>query len=262
MMYPHHQRTIQRVTAFFQQHPDVLAVLLGGSLAHGFARESSDVDIMILVSAGDYQRRVAEGALQFFDRELCDYPDGYVDGKYISVAFLDQVEARGSEPARFAFQDSQILFTRVDGLAAQVQRITSYPVADKVARICRFNAQFQAWYWYMGEADKLQNPYLAGIASHKMILFGSRMLLAHNELLYPYHKWLLAVLARAPKQPAGLLEALDRFSRQPTLAHATQFFRLIADFRSWEQDGIPWPHHFMLDSELTWMQGAAPIDDL
>ncbi len=261
-MYPHHEQSIQRVTDFFQNQPHVLALLLGGSLAHGFAEAFSDIDVMIIVSADEYQRRFDHQELQFFNRDLCTYPEGYVDGKYISVDFLNQVEEQGSEPARFAFQDSRILFSQLDGLEAQIQRIAAYPVADKSNRIMRFHAQFEAWYWYMGEANKRHNPYLAGAASHKMILFGSRMILAHNEVLYPYHKWLFPVLASVPDQPAGLLEALTNLSQQPTLANATNVYRLISDFRAWEHGPTPWPNRFLLDSELTWMYGATPIDDL
>lgn len=261
-MYPHHQESIARVTAYFQQQPDVLGLLLGGSVAHGFAQPASDIDIMIIVSPQAHQQRVADQQLQFFDRELCTYPEGYVDGKYISPGFLDQVEARGSEPARFAFQDSQILFSQIDGLAEQIQRISTYPVAAKTQRICRFSAQFQAWGWYMQEADRHANSYLAGIASHKMILFGSRMILSHNELLYPYHKWLLAVLERAPEKPDGLLDVLQRLSQQPTLANATAFYDLITNFREWEREATPWPNRFMLDTELTWMDGTTVVDDL
>jgi hypothetical protein len=261
-MHPHHHDSIRRVTEFFQRQPHVIALLLGGSLAHGFGRANSDVDIMIIVSPEEHQRRIEQHDLQFFDRELCTYPDGYVDGKYLSTAFLDRVEACGSEPARFAFQDSQILFSHMDGLAAQIQRIATYPLAEQTARISRFHAQFEAWYWYMSEADKHHNSYLGGIASHKMILFGSRMLLAHNQMLYPYHKWLLTVLAHAPQQPIGLLDAIQHLSQQPTLANATVVYQLISGFREWEQDGTRWPNQFMLDSELTWMDGHSPIDDL
>jgi hypothetical protein len=262
MLYPHHQESIQRVRAYFQEQPEVLAVLLGGSLAHGFAQETSDIDIMIIVSPEEHQRRFEQRALQFFDRALCTYPDGYVDGKYISVAFLDQVERRGSEPARFAFQDSQALFSRIGGLEKQIQRIARYPVEEQTERICRFHAQFQAWHWYVSEAEKKGNHYLKGITSHKLILFGGRMLLAHNQMLYPYHKWLLAVLERAPLQPAGLMEAIQRLSQQPSLAHATHLYELISGFRTWEADAMPWPNRFMLDSELNWMDGPTPIDDL
>ncbi|MEO8355329.1 MAG: nucleotidyltransferase domain-containing protein [Chloroflexota bacterium] len=52
-MYPHHTQSIQNVTDYFQRDPQVIALLLGGSIAHGFETPTSDVDIMILVSDED-----------------------------------------------------------------------------------------------------------------------------------------------------------------------------------------------------------------
>jgi len=58
-MYPHHAQSIQNVIDYFQRDPEVIAVLLAGSIAHGFQTPASDVDILILVSDEEYKRRVA-----------------------------------------------------------------------------------------------------------------------------------------------------------------------------------------------------------
>ncbi len=261
-MYAHHRETIQRVTSYFAAQPAVEALLLCVSIAHGFAEASSDVDLMIIVSPDEFQQRLTDNSLQFFSTDLATYANGYVDGKYLSAAFLTDVEQRGSEPARFAFADAQVLFTRMDGLTDQLQRIVRYPHEDKANRISGFFAQFQAWHWYVGEAAKKNNAYLMGVATSKLLLFGGRMILAHNELLYPYHKWFLAMLARAEHKPAELLHIMQELSAQPTYERATTFYTLINEFRDWETEAVPWPHRFMLDTELTWLHGTAPIDDV
>lgn len=265
-MYPHHQETIECVTEHFRAQPQVLALLLGGSIAHGFAQAASDVDVMIVVSDDEHRQRLTDNAIQYVNTELATYPEGYIDGKYVSPAFLAQIEQRGSEPTRFAFADSRILFSRLDDLADRLQRITCYPVEDKVARIKRFHAQLEAWYWYAGEGVRKHNDYLATTGSSKLLLFGGRMLLAHNELLYPYHKWFMAVLARAPHKPEGLVDVMQALSRQATPENAEAFYTLLKGFRVWEADWAPgettWANLFMRDSELNWMDGPTPIEDL
>lgn len=261
-MFPHHQATIQRTIGYFQAQPSVRALLLAGSIAHGFAEESSDVDVLMIVSEEEYRRRVASGELTFFNPELSTYPGGYVDGKFLSQSFLDQVEERGSEPARFAFADAQVLFSHIDGLDEQIRRIAQYPRAEKIDRISRFRAQLEAWRWFASEADKKRNDYLMSQAINKLLLFGGRMILAHNELLYPYHKWFFAVLERAEHKPTRLLETMRELSRRPSYAGATEFYTLINEFRAWETDGVRWPNHFMHDNELTWLHGSPHIDDL
>jgi predicted nucleotidyltransferase len=111
-MYPHHTQSIQNVAEYFQRDPEVLAMLLGGSIAHGFESRTSDVDIMILVSNENHQRRFQKGEIHFYNKELCTYEGGYVDGKYLSLEFVKQVAAGGSEPGRF------------DGLHSHIERIT------------------------------------------------------------------------------------------------------------------------------------------
>ena len=69
-MHPHHIESIQRVTEYFQRDPEVVALLLGGSIAHGFEVATSDIDILIFVSEADYQKRFAENRIHFFNTEL------------------------------------------------------------------------------------------------------------------------------------------------------------------------------------------------
>jgi predicted nucleotidyltransferase len=89
----HHRATIERANATIAARDETLAVLVGGSIAHGFETPASDVDVMLVVSDDDYRRRL----------ESATYEGGYVDGKYISVDFIRTVAERGNEPSRFAF---------------------------------------------------------------------------------------------------------------------------------------------------------------
>jgi len=87
----HHSQTIQNVIEHFQRDPEVRALLLSGSIAHGFQTSTSDVDIMIFISEEDYQKRFQRGQLTFFNTDLPTYEGGYIDGKYISLDFVKQV---------------------------------------------------------------------------------------------------------------------------------------------------------------------------
>ena len=261
-MYQHHSESIDRVRAYFQDIPAVQGLLLGGSIAHGFETPSSDIDIMIVVSDEEHQQRMQAGTIQFFSCELCTYPEGYVDGKYASTGFMRQVAASGSEPARFAYADAQVLFARSDGVEALARQIARYPIEHKAARMRSFFAQFEGWNWYVSEALRLKNAYLLGVSISKLILFGGRLILAHNEMLYPYHKWFLRVLEGAPDKPVDLLPRIHALTQEPTEANTRAFFDCVRDFRVWETSAHGWPSQFMLDSELTWMDDKTAVDDL
>ncbi|MFA5058548.1 MAG: hypothetical protein WC485_10585 [Opitutaceae bacterium] len=261
-MFPHHVESIRRTTAHFSRQAGVKGLLLGGSLAHGFGAVHSDVDVMILVSDQEYAQRAKTGRIHFYSRELCTYPGGYVDGKYLSRSFLDQVRTRGTEPARYAFQGARVLFSRDPALPRLVREIVRYPVAEKAGRIRRFCAQFEAWFWYTGEARKRRNAYLLSTAVSKLVLFSGRMILAHNEMLYPYHKWFLRVLAAAPEKPAGLPALIREILLHPTRRNLEHYARIVRKFRAWDPGPPSWPVQFIADSEQHWLSGPPPIDDL
>ena len=261
-MYPHHTQSIQNVTEYFQHDPEVLALLLGGSIAHGFETSTSDVDIMILVSEEDHKKRLESNQIHFFNIDLCAYEGGYVDGKYVSPGFVKQVREKGSEPARFAFAGSRILFSKVDGLAEEICKAAEYPVSKKAEQIKRFYAQFEAWHWYSQESLRLNNAYLLGTSVSKMILFGGRLILAHNETLYPYHKWFLRVLENAKDKPDDLLTSIQQLTAAPTAQTIEYFYEKVKTFQPWIEGGFSWPTQFMLDSELNWLDGKTPVDDL
>ncbi len=262
-MEQHHADTIDNVVRHFRANASVHALLLGGSLIHGFARPESDIDVAIIVSAGEFARRRSENRLTFFDRSLCTYPGGYVDGKYMDVDFLRRVAERGSEPARYAFDGVKVLFSRVDGLDALLAGIVRYPVDGKADRIARFAAQLVGWRWFFSEGAKKDNRYLQLLAVQKVVLFSCRIVLAANELLYPFHKWMLRVTLAAPRQPPAFAGSIDRLLAAPSFELIDAHVRATLAFAGLEHDVVDatWGANFMRDTELKWMAETPAIDD-
>ncbi len=259
-MYPHHKETLDRITARLAADPDVLGVLLVGSIAHGLARPDSDVDIMVVVSDAQYAERQRQGTLTALDFEACTYEGGYIDIKYVSPSLMARVKAEGSEPARFAYDGASLVFSRNDSLAGLLGGIARYPVERKHDNLKRFFAQFKAWNWYCGEAAKNDNAYLLMLSITNLILFGGRLLLAENEVLYPSHKWFLKVLAGVDQKPEGLMALIDDLLAARDMAKVERLYDGIANFRQWPD--ASWSHQFMIDSELNWMAGRTPVADI
>ncbi|KAL2117690.1 hypothetical protein VTJ04DRAFT_7350 [Mycothermus thermophilus] len=277
-MHPHHAATLTNSVAYFSANPDVQAILLSGSIAHGFETASSDVDLLIvLTDAAHAKLRDAGERMTFVSHDLAAYEGGYVDAKYVSLAFLREVAARGSEPARWALEGARVVFCRGDvdeggkgegksRLREELEKVlceaVRYPVEGRTERIMRFRAQLDAWKWFSEEGRKKDNGYLLGLAVRKLILFGGRLVLAHNEVLYPFHKWFLKVLAGVKEKPDGLMDAISRLLEDPSEANVNGFYDMIKGFQEWEETPNGWGAQFMLDNELTWMSGHTPVDDL
>jgi hypothetical protein len=258
-MREHHQRTVDQLVTHFKDDPAYLALIVGGSIARGWDKEDSDVDILLLATDEEYARRLPDRALNYFTLDFCDYPGGYVDGKILNLAFLKEVAERGSEPARAAFSGVIIAYSHLPELESLLHSIPVYPETQRSARIQSFYAQVQAMLWYVGEAEKRNDRYLLQKMSADLVLFGGRLILAHNRILFPFHKWFMKELECAPEKPENLLSLAEGLLGRPNKENAEMFARSILDFTDWEMPLEGWPARFMEDTEWPWRRGWTPI---
>jgi len=120
---PHHREVIEHLTAQFGDDTRFPALIVAGSIAHGWERDDSDVDIMLVATVEEYNWRRPERAFHYFTRDFSNYPGGYVDGKIIDLAFLREVAEKDSEPARAAFAGTWCAYSRLAEIDELVQRI-------------------------------------------------------------------------------------------------------------------------------------------
>lgn len=261
-MFTHHYETIQNIKTKFVNNKDVIAVLLVGSIAHGYAREDSDVDIMIIIDEDSYNNRVEKQELTFYDETLTTYEGGYVDGKYISVNFMKEVRDSGSEASRYAFHNASFITSKDDGLSELLKGITKYSIGNKEENIQRFYSQFEAWKWYCDEAIKHDNRYLLNHSISKLTLFGGRMFLTYNERLFPYHKWFLKVLSEVSEKPEDLMMWIEKMHIEPSVDNINGFYNCVKGFYDWNTGDIYWTDQFAKDSELNWLNKSISVIDI
>ena len=264
LRYEHHRQSIQNLHDALIQNEEYLAVIVGGSLTHGYYREDSDIDIMLIVDADTYAQRLASNHISYYsdDPSIITYDRGYVDGKIQGIDYLELVAERGSEPARFAFMDSKVLFTRIDCMEELIHRITRYPVEKKSENIARFHAQFEGWCWFIAEAEKRDNAYLMMQAVSSVVLFATRMFLALNERIYPYHKAMLMELEKCEDKPGDLMEKINTLLSNPCEKNSRALRDVVYGYREWEKHPESWTVQFVKDCELNWKYGNCPVADI
>jgi hypothetical protein len=261
MIYSHHQRTIARLAERLQADPDALALLLIGSVARGEARADSDVDFYLVVTDAAYRERRAADRLWVPADDLCDEPGGHAGGRALDLAYLRDVAARGPEPARFAFVGATPVFTRVPDLAELLVPIVRYPEQERTAKLISFASQLPVHLSYLELGEYSSNPYLLAQTAVELVLFGGRLILAHNRMLYPNRKWFMREFERAPDKPAGIVELARQLLVQPSIALATTFCELILGFQPWPQPAEGALARFQNDREFNWRQGSAALAD-
>lgn len=260
-MFTHHEESIRRYIDKMQGNGETLAVIIGGSIAHGFATEQSDVDVMVVIPDDLFARRLEQFSLTFLDKEPYRN-EGHIDGRYVSVEWMEKVAAYGNDATRYAFDGALIPYSRIDGLEDLISRIGRYPREEKEERQRRFYAQFKAWRWYCRNALKKNNSYLLEHAVLQMIFYGGRLLLVHNEMFFPYYKWFMRVLEMAPDKPDGLMGVVERLLHHKEIEDIELFFTMIDQFAVWDPSGINWTNTFLQDTEWGWLGGNPTVAEI
>jgi len=257
----HHQRAIDRLADAYQDDPCFRGLIIGGSVAKGYAREDSDVDFLIIASDEAFERRLAARDLFINRPDLCDYEGGYVDGKVVNLAYLEDVAEKGNEPSRAAFEGAFVVYSHVSGLDALLQRIPVYPEAGHDDRIKAFYSMAFMQHWLIQEAQRHDNRYTLTRAASQLALFTGRLMLAHNRRLFPYHKWLPRVLESVPEKPKDLMVCFDELLDEPRADRATALFERVRAFKDWGVSDLEAYTWFMTDVEWSWMSDSTPMED-
>jgi predicted nucleotidyltransferase len=260
-MHAHHQATLDALTEHLKNDPDVIALLLAGSIAKGWERPDSDVDIAIIKSDAAYQVHVENQEFTYFNDSLATYEGGYIDGKVIDKQFLYDVLSHGSEVAKSAFLGAKVVFSRDPEIADLIQQICEYPEAERSTKIRSFATEVLLWGWYVSEAEKRNDRYLLLHSVSELVLFGSRLMLAHNRLLYPYHKWLRKQLEQAPDLPENYFQLMDALLENPTSENAKVYADTVLNFQDWAVPIREAVVIFLQDREWNWRDGKPTIHD-
>jgi hypothetical protein len=260
-MRPHHRRAIENLKESIKKDKRFRALIIGGSVAKSMEREDSDIDITLIATDEEFEKRKKRDMYLYYETKFCDYPGGYIDGKVVNLEFLQTIAERGSEPARDAFRDAWIAYSNVPELENLLKKIPIFQKEEKLEKIRKFYAQFETANWIIQEAVRRHDDYLLTRGITDLILFGGRLILEHNEILYPFHKLFIQTLEKAPDKPKNLMTLIDNLLEDRTKENALTLFESIKGFRKWEL-GDFWAIRFLLDTEWAWIEGKPYVGDL
>ena len=83
-----------------------------------------------------------------------------------------------------------------------------------------------------------------------------------NELLYPFHKWMLEEVKKAVNKPKDFIIKIDELLENHTAEKANEFCNQVLEFINFTEKTVDWPNYFLRDSEQNWVEHEPPIDDL
>lgn len=252
-MYAHHKESIQNLVGYFKEDDHVLAIVLGGSVAKELARIDSDLDAIVVVTEERYEALSKENRLSECIWGHCTYEGGYFDVKYCTKSYLQAVASHGSEPSRNAFLCAKCIYSVDDTISEIIPQIAVFQTAEKADKMLSFYSalQLNAGYFWGASQD---NPYLRMRAACDIVLFGFRLLLQENEVLFPCHKALLQTVSSLAKKPENIVALCHTFLSQLDNQSKDDFVNSILQYLSYTppSDYREVLTRFIDDNELWW----------
>jgi len=254
----HHDAAIERFVARARLDPDMLAVVVDGSVASGLERPDSDVDLVVIVTDEAFRRSLDAGRLSYVD-DTAGYDHGYYDIKLATVGYLDRAADRGDDPVRAAFLHTKVAWSRIKGLEQQIDRISDVPDEQWDQRMASHIAQVRLHGGYfLNQAYQLSNQYLLQHAVVHLVGAGGRALLALNHRLFQGQKYLERLVSELDRKPSGYEAAAAEVLRNPNPATAKAYMTLLEEFYEWPLSSDTALSRFVLDTDLAWLFGTVP----
>lgn len=265
-MYPQHEQATQNLVNLFKNDPDVLAIILAGSIAKGLERPDSDVDAVIAVTDKKYCELQQKGHTSESIEGVSDYKGVYFDIKYCTKDYLQAAADHGSEPTRYAFTGSYCLYTQDAEIPDIVARIPVFQKAEKEEKMLSFYSAlflYGDYFWRCSHKD--HNEYLKIKSATMTVLYGLRLILQDAEVLFPCQKNLMKVIKALPsdQRPADIVEKTERFLEQLTDDAKEEFVQSVLGFIQYQppQDpNIPLSR-FIRDHEEWWYNPRPFIEE-
>ena len=140
----------------------------------------------------------------------CTYENGYFDIKYTTVNILKALVERGSEPARNAFISSMCLFGGDTEATELIKKIPVFQKHEKADKMLSFYSAFNLSYGYFWSISK-ENAYFRIKAASDIVLFGLRLILQNNEVLFPGQRGLMEAVGKLENKPDRIIEKAESF---------------------------------------------------
>ncbi|GAB5408304.1 MAG: hypothetical protein BalsKO_06690 [Balneolaceae bacterium] len=257
----HHKEAIENLTMEYEADERFQAIIIGGSVAKGFAREDSDIDFMIVATDEEFKKRLESDDLFINRTDLTNYTGGFVDGKIIDMKYLKKAVEKGNEPTRAAFDGAFTVYSKIDYLDELIASITQYPEESRPEKLRKFYSMSFIQNWLMGEATRHNNLYTKSRAASQLTLFTGRLILAYNRVLFPYHKWFYEYLNKCTKKPDGLIDKMNLVLKDPSAKNASALFNCVKNFSDWGVTDIEAFRWFLEEVELSWVDKQPNLED-
>jgi hypothetical protein len=254
----HHDATIEGYVATVTDRPEVLGVVVVGSVARGTPREDSDVDVYLVVTDDAYDQARAAGQIAAVSQDGVTYPGGYVDIKLASPGYLTTAIERADDPTRASFVGSQVSLDRTGKIADWISEIVTLPEQTWGRRVAAYRAQTRLYGGYfLKQADQLGDHFLLQHSAVHLALAAGRLALAKHRRFFSGQKYLTETLAELDL-PEQFTTAWRHVVAAPSAGIGQHLLDAIVAWLGPPEPFEAQLSRFISDNELAWLNSTIP----
>ncbi len=249
--------TIDKVISETQNDPSVIGVILVGSLAKGTERDTSDVDVFIVVNDElflTYSRKhQLYWTLPITDKtKFCD-----VDGKIISKSLLTKALNNGTESIKSTFHYSKLLYS----IDPEVDKLVE---ALKNTNIIK-NDYTKLFYALMKSKrytadDDINNLMQLKSCILDTVLYACRLVLAHNNKPYPCMKNIEKEIINCSDKPINFMHNMHILLQTFSLEALEVFYNEVEDHFNMYRFDDTIRKSYVIENELFWYFDEKPLE--
>lgn len=254
----HHDETITGYVASVTDRPEVLGVVVVGSVARGVPREDSDVDVYLVVTDEAYADARSRGRIAAVSQDGVTYAGGYVDIKLASPRYLTTAAERGDDPTRASFTGAQVSLDKIGDIPGWIEQITTLPEETWSKRIAAYRAQTRLYGGYfLKQADQLGDQFLLHHSAVHLALAAGRLALAKHRRFFSGQKYLTAAMEEMDV-PERFRTTWRHVVQAPSAAMGQHLLDAISAWLGPAEDFDAQLSRFISDNELAWLNGTIP----
>lgn len=259
-MYKHHEESLKNLVDYFNKKEEVIAVVFGGSVAKGTARQDSDLDAMVILTPRGYEEKKAENRLCETIVGRCTYEGGYFDIKYMTKEYLKQAAQKANEPTRNSFICARVVYSTDSEIEEIVARIPVFQEQEQAEKMRSFYSCMKLSYDYSWLICKPEGYMRLKTASD--IIYGCyRLILQENKVLFPCNRRLEETVQAQENKPDGFVELCRKFEADLSNDNCD---KVVNAYLNWSQYPHEKDHNKLLsqyvsDFEQWWIEPRPQI---
>lgn len=261
-MYKHHEESIEIMKNFFMEREEVIAVILGGSIAKGCERPDSDLDAMVIITPEAYDERVKSNTTVETIFGHCTYEGGYFDTKYMTKEYLIDAAKHASEPTRNSFDGARVIYSKDPEIESILNQVPVFQKSEQADKMLSFFADYSLNYGYFLKMCKPEG-FMRLHAIGEIIYSVYRMILQEKEVLFPCNRRLEETVDGLADKPENIVELGQKLAADQTDESADAF---VNAYLAWRKYPLPEDYSHVLsrytaDFEQWWREPRPLVNE-